>query len=144
VTAYLLDVNVVVAAHRGDHPHHEVVRRWFDDLVAGDEPFTVPVVVWSSFLRLVTNRRVFTLPTPRADAFAFVDSTCAQPVYLPTAPGARHLTLLRRMCEEADAQGDLVADAVIAALALEHRCTIATLDRDFARFPSVPHELLHR
>ncbi len=142
MTAYLLDVNVVVAAHRDDHPHHDVVRRWFDGLVAGDEPFTVPVVVWSSFLRLVTNRRVFTLPTPLAEAFTFVDLTCAQPHYLSTGPGPRHLSLLRRQCEEADAQGDLVPDAVLAALAVEHSCTVATLDRDFARFPTVRHRLL--
>lgn len=144
MTTYLLDVNVVVAAHRDDHPHHKVVRRWFDDIVADDEPFTVPVVVWSSFLRLVTNRRVFKLPTPLAEAFAFVELTCAQPAYLSTGPGPRHLSLLRRQCEEADAQGDLVPDAVLAALAVEHACTVATLDRDFARFTSVPHALLHR
>jgi uncharacterized protein len=144
MTTYLLDVNVVVAAHRDDHPHHELVRPWFDDIVANDEPFTVPVVVWSSFLRLVTNRRVFKLPTPLAEAFDFVELTCGQPAYLPTGPGPRHLPLLRRQCVEADAQGDLVPDAVLAALAVEHACTIATLDRDFARFTSVPDTLLHR
>ena len=144
MTAYLLDVNVVVAAHRDDHPHHPVVRRWLDDVVAEDEPFTVPVVVWSSFLRLVTNRRVFKLPTPLAEAFSFIELTRAQPAYLFTSPGPRHLSLLRGQCEEADAQGDLVPDAVLAALAVEHACTVATLDRDFARFTSVPHKLLHR
>lgn len=144
MTAYLLDVNVVVAAHRDDHPHHEVVRQWFDDVVADDEPFTVPVVVWASFLRLVTNRRVFKLPTPLAEAFAFIDRTCAQPTYVSSGPGPRHMSLLRRQCEDADAQGDLVPDAVLAAIAVEHACTVATLDRDFARFTSVPHTLLHR
>lgn len=144
MTAYLLDVNVVVAAHRDDHPHHDVVRRWFDDVVANDEPFTVPVVVWASFLRLVTNRRVFKLPTPLDEAFTFIELTCAQPAHLSTGPGPRHLLLLRKQCEEAAAHGDLVPDAVLAAIAAEHACTIATLDRDFARFPSVSHELIHR
>jgi predicted nucleic acid-binding protein len=45
--------------------------------------------------------------------------------------------VLRRLCEEADALGDLMADAVIAAVALEHGCQVATLDRDFARFASI-------
>jgi toxin-antitoxin system PIN domain toxin len=139
---YLLDVNVVVAAHRDDHPRHRAIREWFDSLTAGDDPFTVPVQVWASFLRIVTNRRVFPVPTPREAAFAFIDATCGQPNYLPTTPGPRHMTLLRVQCDEADAQGDLVQDAVLAALAAEHRCTVATLDRDFARFPSVRHELL--
>lgn len=135
----LLDVNVLLAAHRDDHPAHATVRPWFDELLAGDEPFTVPTTVWASFLRLATHRRVFEVPTPRDQAFAFVEATCAQPHHLATGPGARHLVLLRRMCDEADATGDLVPDAVIGALAVEHGCEVVTLDRDFARFPSVRH-----
>lgn len=135
----LLDVNVVLAAHRADHPQHADVRFWFDELLAGDQQFTVPLPVWASFLRLATNRRIFEVPTPRADAFAFLEATCAQPQHLPTAPGPRHLDLLRQLCEEADATGDLLPDAVIAAVAAEHSAEIVTLDRDFARFPSVPH-----
>lgn len=138
----LLDVNVVLAAHRDDHPHHVAVRPWFDEVVAGDDAFTVPTIVWASFLRLATNRRIFEIPTPRSDAFAFVEATCAQPHHLLTGPGPRHLALLRRHCEEADAAGDLIPDAVIAAVASEHACEVATLDRDFARFPSIRAHLL--
>lgn len=138
----LLDVNVVLAAHRDDHPYHVAVRKWFDVLLAGDEPFTVPTVVWGSFLRLATNRRLFPVPTPRAEAFAFVSATCAQPHHLLTSPGSRHLELLVRVCSDADAVGDLVPDAILAAVALEHGCEIATLDRDFARFSSVQHRRL--
>lgn len=136
---FLLDVNVVLAAHRDDHPHHGVVRGWFDELLAGDEPFAVPVLVWASFLRLATNRRIFAVPTPRPEAFAFIEATCAQPWHLDVAPGPRHLALLRSLCEEADALGDLIPDAVIAAVAAEYSATVVTLDRDFARFSSVRH-----
>lgn len=140
----LLDVNVVLAAHRADHPHHPSVRPWFDGLLDGDEPFTVPLVVWASFLRLTTHPRIFEIPTPCDEAFAFIDATTAQPHHLLLGPGPRHLALLRELCAEAGATADLVPDAVIAAVAAEHGCTIATLDRDFARFPSVPHTLLAR
>ncbi len=135
----LLDVNVVLAAHRADHPDHTAVRGWFDEMLVRDERFTVPTLVWGSFLRLATNRRIFEVPTPRPDAFEFIDATCAQPLHLSVAPGPRHLTLLRRLCDEGDALGDLIADAVIAAVAAEHSCEIVTLDRDFARFGSVRH-----
>jgi uncharacterized protein len=134
---FLLDANVVLAAHRADHPHHASVRAWFDQMLAGDERFAVPMLVWASFLRLATNRRIFEVPTPRADAFAFIEATWAQPLHLTIGPGPRHLTLLRGLCDEADALGDLIPDAVIAAVAAEHSCEIVTLDRDFARFPSV-------
>lgn len=137
MTLLVLDVNVVVAAHRADHPQHEPVRHWFDNLLGGDEPFSTPALVWTSFLRLVTNRRVFPVPSPLPDAFAFLDATRAQPHYLSLEPGPRHLTLVRRMCEESGATGDMVPDAVLGAVALEHGASIASLDRDFARFPSL-------
>jgi toxin-antitoxin system PIN domain toxin len=136
---FLLDVNVVLAAHRDDHPHHRPVRAWFDAMLAGDEPFAVPVTVWASFLRLATNRMIFEVPTPRADAFAFIEATRAQPLHVPIAPGARHLSILRRLCDEGDAVGHLVAAAAIGAVAVEYACELVTLDRDFARFPSVRH-----
>lgn len=141
---YLLDVNVVLAAHRDDHPHHAPVRAWFEEILAGDTPFTVPLTVWASFLRLATNRRIFPVPTSLEAAFDFINSTSAQPHHLPVSPGPRHLLLLRSACDEADATDDLVPDAVLAAIAAEHRCVVATMDRDFARFPSIRHELLAR
>ena len=135
----LLDANVVLAAHRDDHPLHAAVRPWFDRTLEGDEPFGIPALVWHTFLRIATNRRIFAVPTPRADAFEFMEATRAQPLHVAVAPGARHLALLRELCEEADAVGDLVPDAVLGAVALEYSCDLITLDRDFARFPSVRH-----
>ena len=137
----LLDVNVVLAAHRSDHPQHAAMRRWFDAVLDDVEPFCVPALVWASFLRLSTNRRVFSVPTPLAEAFDFVEAVCAQPHHLILGPGPSHLRLLRRLCDEAAAVGDLVPDAVIAAVALEHGCAVASLDRDFARFGSIEHVL---
>lgn len=135
----LLDVNVVIAAHRVDHAQHAIAHSWFDDVLVGSDRFSVPAVVWASFIRLVTNRRILARPTPRDDAFEFLDAVCAQPNYVMLTQGPQHLELLRRVCEEADATGDLVPDAVLAALALEHGCSVASFDRDFARFPSIEH-----
>jgi toxin-antitoxin system PIN domain toxin len=133
----VLDVNVVLAAHREDHPHHGVVRPWLEAVIASRDSYAVPHAVLASFLRLATNRRIFPVPTPLADAFEFLEALSAQPGFLPAEPGPRHLTLLRSLCEEFDAQGDLLPDTVIAAIALEHAGAVATLDRDFARFTNV-------
>jgi len=130
----LLDVNVVLAAHRADHPHHGSVRPWFDDLVSSGHDFAVPSTVWASFLRLATNRRIFEIPSPLAAVSAFVEATVAQSGHVRIEPGPRHLTLLSTVCSEADAVGDLVPDAVIATIAREHGATVVTSDRDFARF----------
>lgn len=133
----LLDVNVLLAAHRADHPHHALVRPWFDGVLAGDEPFTVPDVVWASFVRIATNRRIFTVPTPIAQAFEFLRAVRGQPRHVPVLPGERHLELFEEVCRSADAAGDLAADAYVAAIAVEQGCAVASLDRDFARFPTL-------
>jgi toxin-antitoxin system PIN domain toxin len=131
----ILDVNIVLAAHRTDHPDNATVRPWLDTLLSSGVSFGVPRSVWASMLRIATHPRVFTVPTRIADVFAFIDALVDQPGHVPSEPGGRHLILLRRMCEEANARGGLVPDAVLAAIALEHGGAVASLDRDFARFP---------
>lgn len=136
---YLLDVNVVLALHRDDHVHHQPVRSWFQEITATRESFTVPVGVWHSYLRLVTHRRVFRDPTPLDDAFAFIEQTRTQPHHVSTTVRGRHLEILHRVAADAAAAGDLMPDAVLAAIALELGARVVTVDRDFARFPSVEH-----
>ncbi|MGL4744191.1 MAG: type II toxin-antitoxin system VapC family toxin [Phycicoccus sp.] len=133
----LLDVNVLVASFRQDHPSHDLARPWFDSVVASPQGFAVPATVWASFLRIVTHPRVFDPPSSVPEAFEFIDATRGQPGHLRAEPGPRHHLLLRRLCDEADARGDLVPDAVIGALAVEHGHAVASFDRDFARFDSV-------
>lgn len=97
----------------------------------------MPDSVWASFVHVATNRRIFTVPTPVADAFEFLRSVRAQPNHIALAPGERHLELFEQLCLEADAGGDLAPDAYLAAMALEHGSELASLDRDFARFDSL-------
>jgi uncharacterized protein len=130
----LLDVNVALAAHRNDHPHHESVRPWFDWLTAGDEQFGVPDVVWSAFVRSATNTRIFEVPTPIDDAFAFLRAVRAQPNHVTVVPGEAHLAIFEDVCRRFDATGDLVPDAYLVAIAMEVGASIASFDRDFARF----------
>jgi toxin-antitoxin system PIN domain toxin len=134
----LLDVNVLLAISRADHPQHATARGWFDELLRGTDDFGVPLLVWWSFLRVVTNRRVFPVPMPLPAAFGFVDAVVAQPNHVQVQPGPRHLQILRRRCESAEATGDLVPDAVLATLADEVAATVVTFDRDFARL-GVPY-----
>lgn len=130
----LLDVNVVLAAHRDDHPQHAAVRPWFDQLMASDQSFTVPDTVWASFVRIATHRRVFEIPTPIDAAFAFLDAVRRQPGHVSIVPGERHLAVFEDLCRDTDAAGDLAPDAYLAAIALERGCVLASFDRDYARF----------
>jgi len=133
----VLDVNVVLAAHREDHPQFEPARTWLERLLERVEPFSIPDLVAGSFVRLATNRRIFLTPTPLDDAFDYLRALRDQPGHLTLAPGADHLDILRRLCVDSDAAGDLAADAQLAAIAVELGAEVVSFDRDFARFPGL-------
>jgi toxin-antitoxin system PIN domain toxin len=137
----VLDVNVLLAAHRDDHPDYAVSRPWLAELGRSRRQFAVPWVVWWSFLRLATNRRIFEVPTPLVDAMDFVHAVRLQPGYVQLEVGSRHLDLLHKLCTDADAHGDLIPDAVLAAIATEHGGAVVSFDRDFARFPALRWEV---
>jgi toxin-antitoxin system PIN domain toxin len=130
----LLDVNVVLAAHREDHPHFEPARAWLEDTLVARSSFSVTDAVAGSFLRLATNSRIFSAPTPVVEAFAYLRALRGQPAHVLLGPGPAHLELLETICRDADVTGDLVPDAQLAAVAIEHACELVSFDRDFARF----------
>ncbi len=133
----LLDVNVVLAASRDDHPNFEVGRAYVDRLLATGDRYSVTDLVAGAFLRVATNRRIFVTPTPIEQAFDYVCALRAQPGHVPVAPGPAHLELLERIATAANALGDLMPDAQLAAVAVERACEIVSFDRDFARFDDV-------
>lgn len=133
----LLDVNVVLPAHRADHPDHTAARAWLDNLLSAGEQFGVPWMVWWSFLRLSSHPRVFAVPTPVTDALDFITALRSQPGHVSVEAGGAHLQCLRRVCAGGEATADLLPDAVLAALAVEHGAEVVSFDRDFARFPGL-------
>jgi uncharacterized protein len=130
----LLDVNVLLAAHRDDHPDFETARTWLDRTLAERTPFAVLDIVAGAFLRIATNRRIFAIPTPVDEAFGYLKALRGQPAHAMLSPGPRHLALLQQLCADGEATGDLIADAQLAAIALEHACELISFDRDFTRF----------
>lgn len=133
----LLDVNVLVGAMRTDAPRHDVMRAVLESLRASPEPFALCDPVLSGALRILTHPRIFTPPTPAPAALHFVQVLRSSPNALMLAPGPRHWALFVELLERAPAVGNLVSDAWIAALALEHGCEVLSDDADFARLPGV-------
>ncbi|HEX9892205.1 MAG TPA: type II toxin-antitoxin system VapC family toxin [Actinomycetota bacterium] len=133
----LVDVNVLVYAFREDAEDHIDYRRWLRAATRGQEPFGVSDLVLSGFLRVVTNPRAFTSPTPMAAALSFADALRAQPTYVPATPGSRHWEIFSSLCRTSGVRGSLVADAYHAALAIESGSEWITTDRDYARFPGL-------
>jgi uncharacterized protein len=130
----LIDVNVLLYAHRDDAPDHSRFRAWLESVVSGDASFGMSDLVLSGFLRVATHRRVFNPPTPVSDALAFANAIREAPNRIPIEPGPRHWAIFAGLVRAAQAKGGLVPDAYFAALAIETNSEWITTDRDFARF----------
>jgi toxin-antitoxin system PIN domain toxin len=133
----LCDVNVLVYAYRTEAPEHAHYSAWLNTTTVSDQAYGVSELVLSRFVRIVTNRRGMTTPAPLESALGFVTALREQPNAVPLSPGPRHWRIFERLCREAGATGNLVPDAYLAALAIEHGAELATADADFARFPEL-------
>lgn len=129
------DVNVLLYALREDTERHAEYRQWLQEALNGEEPVALLEPVLAAVLRIATHPSIFRPPTPRAVAEAFVDACLVAPAALALRSETRHWSIFRDLCRRADCRGNLVQDAWLAALAIEHQCVFVTSDRDFARFP---------
>ncbi len=133
----LLDVNVLVYAHRQDAPNHRAYFNWLEALVNSDQAYSLSDLVLSSFIRVVTHPRVFSPPSTTSQALTFVQELRTQPNCVVVMPGERHWDIFCRLCKEAEVKGNLVPDAYLAALAIESGSEWITTDRDYSRFPGL-------
>jgi hypothetical protein len=93
-----------------------------------------------AFLRLVTNPRVFERPaSPRAAWQQVEEWLDCEAAWIP-APTDRHREVLGRLLGETNASANLVPDAHLAALAIEHGLRLASTDGNFARFAGLHFE----
>lgn len=129
-----VDANVLVYAWRADLPEHRQYRALLEQIANDEEPLGFPDVALSGFIRVITNRRVFTEPTGLDEALAAVDAMLAAPAAVLLRAGERHWTLFRQLAGDIDARGNDISDAYLAAYALENNATWLSADRGFARF----------
>ena len=130
----LPDVNILVYAHREDSPNHAAYYEWLENLINGEEAFGISDIVLSGFLRIVTHPRIFNPPSEITKAISFVEQIRKQPNCVLITPSSRHWHIFTRLCLEANAKGNLVPDAYLAALAIDSGSEWITTDRDFSRF----------
>ena len=130
----LLDVNVLIHAFREDAPDHATLRPWLEQLVSSPSSFGIADLVLSGFLGVVTHPRVLDPPTPLERALEFAEALRAQPNCIVISPGERHWNTFVNLCLQAEARGNLIPDAYIAAMAVESGSELVTTDRDFSRF----------
>lgn len=133
----VLDANILLYAYDCASSEHTKARSWVERTFSDGTQVGLPWQTVAAFLRIMTNPKLpgerFTLK----EAVHQVDQWLNQPNVRLLAPGEDHWTLFRQMILDGQAQGPLISDAQLAALAIEYGGVFHTTDRDFARFPGL-------
>lgn len=133
----LIDASVLLYAADSASPNHERAKAWLEGVLNGPRRvgFAWPSV--TAFLRIVTHPRALDRPLTAEQAWAYVEDwlTCDN-AWIPQ-PTASHAAVLGGLITSAGLRGNLIADADLAALAIEHGLQVCSADSDFARFSQV-------
>ncbi|MBU1693706.1 MAG: type II toxin-antitoxin system VapC family toxin [Verrucomicrobia bacterium] len=133
----LVDANLLLYAEDQLSRRHAAAREWWDNQLSGKTPVCLCWTVVGAYIRIGTNPRVFEHPLSLDQALARVQSWLDQPCTRIVLPTERHWIVFRKMMTEGQAVANLVSDAHLAALAVEHGCELMSTDADFSRFPGV-------
>ncbi|CAN5873841.1 type II toxin-antitoxin system VapC family toxin [soil metagenome] len=133
----LVDANLLLyAVDRSSHFHHGA-RGWLSTVLAAERRVGLPWPSLTAFLRIATHPRAVRNPLTPYEAWQHVQEwLAAEPAWVPT-PTARHAEILGDLISRYQLSGNLIPDADIAALAIEHGLSICSADTDFARFSEV-------
>lgn len=133
----LLDANLLLyAVHKGA-PQHERASDWLTEQLNGSKRVGFPWQSLGAFLRISTHPRAFQRPLAPATAWERVTDWLSCPVAWIPQPGPEHASILGKLLTSYEIAGNLVPDAQLAALAIEHGIPICSTDTDFARFREV-------
>jgi toxin-antitoxin system PIN domain toxin len=133
----LVDANILLYAEDQLSPQHELAKEWWDEQLSGSYPVCLCWTVISAFIRIASNSRVFENPLSAKEATARVQGWFEQPCVRLIQTTGRHWEIFQQMLNDGQALGNLVTDAHLAALAIQHGCELISTDADFARFPRV-------
>ncbi|MGH3635919.1 type II toxin-antitoxin system VapC family toxin [Mycobacterium sp.] len=133
----IVDANVLLYAVNTASEHHDSSLQWLDGALSGADSVGFAWVPLLAFIRLSTKEGLFPAPLRVDDAVSRVADWLGAPTAIPVSPTARHAATLSGMLAQVGTGANLVNDAHLAALAVEHRAAIVSYDSDFGRFDGV-------
>lgn len=134
------DVNILVYAFRPDSPLHETARGVVQASLDRREPYIFYSLIAVSFLRLVTNPRIFRIPSGLEEAWRFVDLLESHPAAYRVESDAMTFGIFKHLSLESDIRGKDIPDAWVAATAIRHDAALVTADRGFSRWTGLQVE----
>ena len=136
----LVDANILIYSANHASDMHAPAREWLDEMLNSGIRVGLPWVSLIAFLRITTNPRVFERPLTLSQSTRVLQAWLSVPSVTTPGPTERHSDVLMRLLEGGRATANLVTDAHLAALSLEHGLTLCSTDKDFARFPEIQWE----
>jgi toxin-antitoxin system PIN domain toxin len=136
----LLDANLLLYAVHREADRHDAARTWLTEQLNGSRRVGIPWSSLGAFLRIATHPRAFPHPLSPDTAWERVTDWLAAPVAWIPEPGPEHARILGDLLAKHDVRGNLVPDAMLAAVAIEHGLTLYSADTDFARFTDLRWE----
>jgi toxin-antitoxin system PIN domain toxin len=133
----LIDANLLIYAHVKNLPQHLAAKDWLDKCLNASAPVGLPWPSLLGFLRIVTNPRIFERPESIKDASKQVKEWLECPSAWIPRPAERHVEILEGLIVDLNITANLVPDAHLAALAIEHGLILCSADGDFGRFPNL-------
>jgi uncharacterized protein len=130
----VVDANILLYSVNPGEPRHHVAKSWLDASLSGRESVGFAWAVVTAFLRISTLPGLFVRPLAIGEALSIVEAWLDQPPALLVEATPRHFSLVRGLLEPIGFGGNLVNDAHLAALAIEHGAEVVSFDTDFARF----------
>ncbi len=130
----LVDANLLLYAEDSLSEHHEAARTWWDAQLSGSEPVALCWPVLNAFIRIATNARLHQRPLTLKEATERVQSWFNQSCLRLIQPTEAHWKIFQQTLRSGNAVANLVTDAHLAALAMEHNCVLQSTDADFSRF----------
>jgi len=131
------DVNLLLYATDTESVHHRAARLWWATALRGPEPIGLSWSTVLAFVRLTTNPRIYRQPMTARESVDVVRTWRHRTHVVVIEPTVRHLDVITGLLDGVGTGGNLVTDAHLAALAVEHGATLHSADVDFSRFPGL-------